>query len=180
SGKSTLLSVLSRVYLPTSGSATIRGRLISLLELGAGFNPELTGEENVYFNAAVHGLPPESAAKVYQDIVAFSELGNSVMDLPVRMYSSGMQMRLGFAIAIHINADILIVDEALSVGDDGFRRKCYARMAEIRAAGKTLINVTHSKDISFADRVIWLDKGKLIADGDPVTLGARYLESFQK
>jgi lipopolysaccharide transport system ATP-binding protein len=179
SGKSTLLSILSRVYLPTEGSAVINGRVISLLELGAGFNPELTGEENVYFNAAIHGLSPEEAVDKYDSIVQFAELSTATMQLPVRMYSSGMHMRLGFAIAVHMEADILLIDEGIAVGDAGFQLKCHAKMLEFRRLGKTMVNVTHTLDIDdIASRAIWLDAGKIVADGPLPEVLKSYMASF--
>jgi len=182
SGKSTLLSVLSRVYLPTSGQAILRGRMISLLELGAGFNPELTGEENVYFNAAVLGLNSVQSEDAYDKIVAFSELPPNVLNLPVRMYSSGMQMRLGFSIAGHMNPDILLIDEGIAVGDAGFRQKCYERMLEFKAQGKTMVCVTHGVEFieKLCERALWLDKGKVVDDGPTAEVGQRYKESFNK
>lgn len=180
SGKSTILSILSRVYLPTSGTAKVNGSMISLLELGAGFNPEMTGEENVYFNTSLMGLTQQEAEERYPDIIAFSELDPSVLDLPVRMYSSGMQMRLAFAIAVNLDADILVFDEGLAVGDAGFQVKCKAKMIEQYKTGKTLLNVTHAVDGMelFIDRAVWLDRGKLIADGDFVEVSKLYRESF--
>lgn len=182
SGKSTLLSVLSRVYLPTSGEAILRGRMISLLELGAGFNLELTGEENVYFNAALLGLTSAEAETAYDKIVEFSELPTKTLDLPVRMYSSGMQLRLGFAIAANMNPDILLVDEGIAVGDAGFRQRCYDKMLEFRAEGKTMVCVTHGVEFieKLCDRAIWLDKGKLLMDAPLTEVAQRYKESFQK
>lgn len=182
SGKSTLLSVLSRVYLPTSGQAILRGRMISLLELGAGFNPELTGEENVYFNAALLGLSPVEAETAYEKIVQFSELNPKTLDLPVRMYSSGMQLRLGFSIAVHMDADILLLDEGIAVGDAGFRQKCHDKMLEFKSQGKTMVCVTHGVDFieKLCERAIWLDKGKLVLDGPIAEVAQRYKESFQK
>lgn len=182
SGKSTLLSILSRVYLPTSGTATIRGRLISLLELGAGFNPDMTGEENVYFNAAILGLTPDQAEEAYDRIVEFAELASSTMDLPVRMYSSGMQMRLGFSVAAHMEADVLLIDEGISVGDAGFQKKCFKKMIEFREQGKTMVNVTHSLDVldHLSGRAIWLDQGKIVSDGELKEVRRLYQQSFRK
>lgn len=181
SGKSTLLSVLSRVYLPTWGVARIYGRMMSLLELGAGFNMEMTGEENVYFNAAILGLTEEQAQEKYEPIVQFSELSKSTMQLPVRTYSSGMQMRLGFSIAAHMDADILLIDEGIAVGDAGFRVKCNDKMEEFRAQGKTMVHVTHLLDIDhLVDRAIWLENGKIMADGPLAGVRDMYLASYSE
>jgi ABC-type polysaccharide/polyol phosphate transport system ATPase subunit len=180
SGKSTLLSILSRIYLPTSGEARIYGRVMSLLELGAGFHQELTGMDNLRFQAAMLGFPDSELIKRLQTIIDFSELDPSVLDLPVRMYSSGMQLRLAFSTAIHLDADILLVDEALSVGDQGFQDKCLAKMIDLQREGKTIVMVTHGLDQlkNFAHRAIWLEKGKIIGDGDADTVVAQYRETF--
>jgi teichoic acid transport system ATP-binding protein len=182
SGKSTLLSVLSRVYLPTSGQAILRGRMTSLLELGAGFNPELTGEENVYFNAAILGLTQEQAEAAYDHIVDFAELNAKTMDLPVRMYSSGMQMRLGFSVAAYMDADILLMDEGIAVGDAGFRKKCNDKMMEFKSQGRTMVCVTHGVDFieKLCDRAIWLNRGKLMMDGPIQEVSREYKASFLK
>ena len=181
SGKSTLLSILSRIYLPTSGEARIYGQVTSLLELGAGFHQELTGIDNLRFQAAMLGFPDDLLNQRLQEIIDFSELDPNVLDLPVRMYSSGMQLRLAFSIAISLDADILLVDEALAVGDQGFQDKCLAKMIELQKQGKTIIMVTHGLDQlkEFAHRAIWLDKGKIIADGDADAIVAQYREAFK-
>ena len=181
SGKSTLLSILSRIYLPTAGEALLRGRLISLLELGAGFDPELTGAQNVFFNGVILGLSEDDVASRYDAILDFAELDRQAMDLPVRMYSSGMQLRLGFAIAVHLDADLLLIDEGLAVGDEGFQEKCFRKMEEFKAQGKTLLMVTHELDHieRLADRVLWLDKGKIRRDGPLAEVLAEYREAFQ-
>ena len=167
SGKSTLLSILSRVYLPTSGELRYQGGLASLLELGVGFNPELTGIENVFFSSIVRGLSPEQVAQRYKSIVEFSELDESVLDLPTRMYSSGMEARLAFSVATHLDADIFLIDEGLAVGDMAFQEKCFARLRQYRDAGKTIMLVTHGIDAvrAYADRAIWLDHGSIQMDG---------------
>jgi ABC-type polysaccharide/polyol phosphate transport system ATPase subunit len=181
SGKSTLLSIISRVYLPTSGQVRLNGRLISLLQLGAGFNPDLTGTENVFFNGTVLGLTEDQVAERYDEIITFAELGPETMDLPVRMYSSGMQMRLGFAIAVHMEADVLIVDEALSVGDEGFKKKSFMKTQELKASGRTMLIVTHETAIlpEIADRVIWMQNGRIMGDGDVASVITAYTESFR-
>ncbi len=180
SGKSTLLSILSRIYLPTAGEARLNGRMMSLLELGAGFDAELTGNQNIFFNGVILGLTEEQVAASYDAILDFAELDRQAMDLPVRMYSSGMQLRLGFAIAVHLDADLLLVDEGLAVGDEGFQEKCFRKMEEFKAQGKTILMVTHELDHveRLADRVLWLDKGQLVRDGDVASVLAEYREGF--
>ena len=181
-GKSTLLSILSRVYLPTSGEVRLRGRLVSLLELGAGFNDELTGTDNIFFNGAVLGLTQDQVAARYDQIVDFAELGTESMDLPVRMYSSGMLLRLGFSVAVHMDADTLLIDEGLAVGDLGFQKKCLAKMEAFKAEGKTIVIVTHDLThvLGFAHRGIWLENGRIACDGDLKTVAAEYYSTFKK
>jgi ABC-type polysaccharide/polyol phosphate transport system ATPase subunit len=180
SGKSTLLSILARVYLPTAGEARIRGRVVGLLELGAGFHQELTGIENVFFNGAVLGLTDTQIADRLDSIVAFAELDAQAMDLPVRMYSSGMQLRLAFALAAHLDEEILLVDEGLAVGDQTFQQKCIARMEEFKKDGRTILLVTHTlwHVDRIADRVIWLDKGRIKMEGDVKEVMAAYREEM--
>ena len=180
SGKSTLLSILSRIYLPTAGEARLTGRMMSLLELGAGFDPELTGAQNVFFNGVILGLTEDDVAARYDAILDFAELDRQAMDLPVRMYSSGMQLRLGFAIAVHLDADLLLVDEGLAVGDEGFQEKCFRKMEEFKTQGKTILMVTHELDHveRLADRVLWLDKGILRRDGPAAEVLEEYRASF--
>ncbi len=182
SGKSTLLSVLSRVYLPTSGTATLHGRMMSLLELGTGFDPELTGTQNVLFNGIILGLSEDQVLSRYDAILDFAELSPATMDLPVRMYSSGMQLRLGFAIAVHLDADLLLLDEGLAVGDEGFQEKCFLKIEEFQAQGKTIIMVTHELDHieRLARRVLWLDTGRIRMDGDVDSALADYRKNFQR
>ncbi len=180
SGKSTLLSILSRIYLPTSGEARLRGRMISLLELGAGFDPELTGAQNVFFNGVILGLSEEEVAASYDAILEFAELDRETMDLPVRMYSSGMQLRLGFAIAVHLQADLLLIDEGLAVGDEGFQEKCFRKIEDFKTEGKTILMVTHELDHveRLADRVLWLDGGVVRRDGPVADVLAEYRANF--
>ena len=180
SGKSTLLSILSRIYLPTSGEARLNGRMMSLLELGAGFDGELTGAQNVFFNGVVLGLTEDQVASRYDAILDFAELDRQAMDLPVRMYSSGMQLRLGFAIAVHLDADLLLVDEGLAVGDEGFQEKCFRKMEEFHAQGKTILMVTHELDHieRLAHRVLWLEGGKIRRDGAVAEVLDEYRETF--
>ncbi|HEY3331876.1 MAG TPA: ABC transporter ATP-binding protein [Capsulimonadaceae bacterium] len=169
SGKSTLLAILSRIYLPTSGEAVLRGSLMSLLELGVGFDDELTGAENVFFGAMVRGLSSEEAAARYNDIVEFSELGQETMDLPVRMYSSGMKLRLAFGIVGNLDSNIILLDEGLAVGDIAFQHKCLDRLTEFKAQGRTIVMVAHEMPLvhQFAERVIWLERGAIKMDGPP-------------
>ena len=180
SGKSTLLSILSRIYLPTAGEARLRGRMMSLLELGAGFDAELTGAQNVFFNGVILGLTEDEVASRYDAILDFAELDRQAMDLPVRMYSSGMQLRLGFAIAVHLEADLLLVDEGLAVGDEGFQEKCFRKMEEFHAQGKTILMVTHELDHveRLAQRVLWLDGGVIRRDGPVSEVLAEYREAY--
>ncbi len=181
SGKSTLLSILSRIYLPTAGEARLHGRLMSLLELGAGFDIELTGAQNVFFNGVILGLTEEQVAGRYDAILDFAELDRQAMDLPVRMYSSGMQLRLGFAVAVHLDADLLLVDEGLAVGDEGFQEKCFRKMEKFKTQGKTILMVTHELDHveRLADRVLWLEAGKIRRDGDVAEVLAEYRDTFR-
>lgn len=181
SGKSTLLSILSRIYLPTAGEAKLRGRMMSLLELGAGFDSELTGAQNVFFNGIVLGLTEDQVASRYDAILDFAELDRQAMDLPVRMYSSGMQLRLGFAIAVHLEADLLLVDEGLAVGDEGFQEKCFRKMEEFHTQGKTILMVTHELDHveRLAHRVLWLENGKIRRDGAVEDVLTEYRETFR-
>ncbi len=180
SGKSTLLSILSRIYLPTAGEARLNGRMVSLLELGAGFDTELTGAQNVFFNGVILGLTEEQVAASYDAILEFAELDRQAMDLPVRMYSSGMQLRLGFAIAVHLEADLLLVDEGLAVGDEGFQEKCFRKMEEFKTQGKTILMVTHELDHveRLADRVLWLEDGQIRREGPVAAILAEYRETF--
>lgn len=165
-GKSTLLSLLSNIYKPTSGSIEIEGKIAPLLELGAGFHPDLTGLENILFNGMILGLTRKEVMERTPAIVDFAELHNHI-DSPVRTYSSGMQARLGFAIAVHVDADILIVDEVLAVGDYAFEKKCYDYIADFRAKGGTILFVSHNPDSvrKVADRCIWLAAGEVKMDG---------------
>jgi len=182
SGKSTLLSILSRIYLPTAGEARLYGRMMSLLELGAGFDAELTGNQNVFFNGVILGLTENEVAARYDAILDFAELDRQAMDLPVRMYSSGMQLRLGFSVAVHLDAEILLVDEGLAVGDEGFQEKCFRKIEEFKAQGRTLLMVTHELDHveRLADRVLWLDTGKIVRDGDVSSVLAAYRQEMFK
>lgn len=168
-GKSTLLSLLARVYRPTDGEVEVSGRVAPLLELGAGFHPDLTGLENIFFNGVILGLTRKEISQRMDEIVAFSELEKHI-DAPVRTYSSGMLARLGFAVAAHVDAEILLVDEVLAVGDQAFQEKCFAKIDEFRAGGGSILFVSHKReDIELVgDRCIWLSRGLVRAEGAPV------------
>ena len=167
-GKSTLLKILAGILRPTSGTVEVEGRIASLLELGAGFNSELTGRENVYLNAALLGLSKKEVDRLFESILDFSEQGPRIDD-PVKHYSSGEYVKLAFAIAVHVDPDILLVDEVLAVGDEAFARKCLAKIAEFQQAGKTILFVTHALDLveQLCTRGIVVDHGKIQYDGDP-------------
>ena len=166
SGKSTLLKLMTKIIYPNKGKITVNGKLTSLLELGAGFHEDFTGRENIYFNASIFGLTRNEIDERLDEIIAFSELGDFI-DNPVRTYSSGMYMRLAFSIAINVQADVLLIDEILAVGDQHFQDKCFDKLIELKKAGKTIVIVTHSMDQvkKFCDRAVWLYKGKIRKDG---------------
>ncbi len=175
SGKSTLLQIICGILQPTSGSVETNGRVSALLELGAGFNPEFTGRQNVYINSAILGLKHEEIEARFDDIVTFAEIGD-FMDQPVKTYSSGMYVRLAFAIAINVDSEILIVDEALAVGDEIFQRKCFSRIRQMRKSGITILFVSHSAPtvVELCDRVILLDQGELLLKGSPKFVVTKY------
>lgn len=177
-GKSTLLKILSRVVYPTHGEARLRGRLTSLLEVGTGFNENLTGRENIHLNAALHGLTRGETEARFADIVAFSEVARFI-DTPVKNYSSGMRMRLAFSVAAHLDPDILLMDEVLAVGDMAFQRKCLERVGDLTQGGRTLFFVSHSMDavVRYCDRCIWLDQGRVRMDGPVEEVSAAYVEA---
>ncbi len=164
-GKSTLLYVIARTIEPTAGSVRVRGSVAPMIELGLGFHPDLSGRENLYLNAALYGLSRREIDSIVPDVIEFSELGNFV-DSPVSSYSSGMQARLAFSIAVNLNTEILLIDEVLAVGDDHFQKKCMARMKEFRKQGRTLVFVSHSMGnvLEICDRACVLSHGGLIAD----------------
>ncbi|MBQ7167086.1 MAG: ABC transporter ATP-binding protein [Treponema sp.] len=176
-GKSTTLKLLSEIIYPTSGSIEKRGRVSSLLELGAGFHPDMSGRENIYINASIFGLSKKEIDRRLDGIIEFSELGNFI-NVPVRTYSSGMYMRLAFSVAISVDADILLVDEILSVGDAAFQAKCMAKINEIKAAGTTIVLVTHSMSQvnDVCDRAIWLNDGLIAAEGPCREVTDRYMD----
>ena len=175
SGKSTLLQLICGTLTPTLGTVSVRGRVAALLELGSGFNPEFTGRENVYLNAAVLGLTRAEIDARFDDIVAFADIGEFV-EQPVKTYSSGMYVRLAFAVAINVDPEILVVDEALSVGDEAFQRKCFARINQIRESGATVLFVSHSGStvMELCNRAILLDGGELLTMGSPKFVISRY------
>ena len=168
SGKSTLLKTIGGIIQPTTGAVSLRGRLAALLELGAGFHPDLTGRENVYLNASILGLSRKITDQYFDAIVDFSGI-EQFIDTQVKFYSSGMYVRLAFAVAVHMDPDILLVDEVLAVGDEPFQRKCLERIRRFQVEGRAIILVSHSLDqvAEFADRVVVLEKGKVVADGPP-------------
>lgn len=179
SGKSTMLKCLARILRPDKGSVTTTGKLSALLELGAGFHPELSGRENVYLNGAILGLSKKELQARFDDIVDFAGIGEFI-DEPVKNYSSGMYVRLGFSVAINVQPDILLVDEVLAVGDEAFQRKCLERFAELKRAGKTVIIVTHSMAsvLNMCDHAVWFKKGHLLADGEPRQVVEAYTGSI--
>jgi ABC-2 type transport system ATP-binding protein/lipopolysaccharide transport system ATP-binding protein len=176
-GKSTILKVISRVLKPSKGRVIVKGRIAPLLELGAGFHPELSGRENVFLNGALLGYSREDMEKVFDEIVEFSELGQFI-NSPIRTYSSGMYARLGFAVATAHVPDILILDEILSVGDEAFQKKSRERLQSFQELGATVLMVSHGLDsmISMCNRVAWLDQGKLRLLGEPNEVVAAYRE----
>jgi ABC-2 type transport system ATP-binding protein len=178
SGKSTSLKMLAGTVAPTTGRIWARGRVAPLLELGAGFHPDLTGRENVYLNAAILGIKRAEALKRLDQIVEFAEVGD-FLETPVKFYSSGMTVRLGFAIAVNVDPDILLVDEVLAVGDEDFQAKCLARMQDFKREGRTVVLVTHSlrQAQSFCDRAVVLDHGRLSYDGPMRTADEAYHRS---
>lgn len=176
SGKSTLLQIICGTLTPTTGEISTHGRIAALLELGSGFNPEFSGRENVYMNACVLGLSNSETEARLESIITFAEIGDFI-DQPVKSYSSGMMVRLAFAVAINVDPQILIVDEALAVGDELFQRKCYARIEAIKEQGATILFVSHASNtvVSLCDRAILLDGGKKITEGEPKSVIAKYL-----
>src|SRR5689334_12613509 len=180
SGKSTLLKCVAGILQPTTGEITTHGRVAALLELGAGFNTELTGRENIFMNASILGLSKKETVKIFDEIVAFAEL-EKFIDMQVRHYSSGMYVRLGFAVAVNVDPDILLVDEVLSVGDEAFQRKCLERVKKFQREGRTILVVTHAPDLvrRVCDRAIVLDHGYMIIDGPPGEAVRVFRESMQ-
>ncbi len=174
-GKSVLLKILSRVTRPTEGRVEIRGRVAPLLQLGAGFHSDLTGRDNIYLNGAILGMRRETLRRRVDEIVAFAEIAE-FLDMPIKFYSSGMRMRLGFAVAAHLERDIFLIDEALAVGDFMFRQRCLERLAEMAAQGKTILLVSHGDQVveRLCSRAILLSRGRLLASGAPAEINWRY------
>ena len=177
SGKSTLLKLMTRIIYPTKGTIETRGKLTSLLELGAGFHPDFTGRENIYFNAAIFGLTKQEIERRLDEIIEFSELGDFI-DNPVRTYSSGMYMRLAFSIAINVDAEILLIDEILAVGDQHFQDKCFKKLTELKESDKTIVIVTHnlSQVEQLCNRAIWIKDGSIEMDSKPSEVVKKYIE----
>ena len=177
SGKSTLLKLLTKIIYPNKGRIETNGKLTSLLELGAGFHPDFSGRENIYFNASIFGLTKKEIDSRLEDIIEFSELKDFI-DSPVRTYSSGMYMRLAFSVAINVDADILLIDEILSVGDEHLQNKCFEKMLELKKQGKTMVFVTHSMGTvkKLCNRAIWLKDGLIKMDGDTEKVVDEYIK----
>jgi lipopolysaccharide transport system ATP-binding protein len=176
SGKSTMLKLAARILRPTTGRVTVRGRMSALLELGAGFHPDLTGQENIFLNGSLLGLSKREIETAYADIVEFSELGDFIQ-MPVKHYSSGMYMRLGFSVAVHVNPDILIVDEILAVGDQSFQNKCIERIYDMKRQGVTIVMVSHNLDSvrNICSHLLWMDHGRVRASGPTAEVVGGYL-----
>jgi len=176
SGKTTLLRIILGITKPTQGTVRANGRMAGLLELGAGFHQDLTGRENIYLNGSVLGLKRKEITKHIDSIIDFADIGNFI-DAPIRTYSAGMYLRLGFAIAVHVDPEILIIDEVLAVGDESFQEKCLKKMGEFKKEGKTMIMVSHNLNImaEYSNRVFCLNKGNLLFVGNSQDVIKRYL-----
>ena len=181
SGKSTMLKLVAGISKPTSGTVKVNGRISALIELGAGFHPEISGRENVFINGIMLGLSKREVAQRFDEIVEFAEM-KEFIDAPVKTYSSGMYMRLGFAVAIHVDPEVLLVDEVLAVGDEGFTHKCLDKFAEFKRRGKTILLVTHSLGMveRFCDEALWLDAGRILGSGDPKRIVGAYITDVEK
>ncbi len=181
SGKSTLLKLIAGIHSATSGCIKVHGRLAALLELGSGFHPELSGRDNIYLNAAIMGLKRRQIDEVIEPIIDFADIGDFV-DAPVKVLSSGMYVRLGFAVSVHVNADVLLLDEVIAVGDEEFQRKCLERLAKLKAAGTTIVLVSHSQALitEHCDSAAWLDHGRLRATGPSSEVSAAYIDSVNQ
>ena len=177
SGKSTLLKLMTKIIYPNKGTLKTYGKLTSLLELGAGFHPDFTGRENIYFNAAIFGLTRQEIDARLQSIIDFSELGDFI-DSPVRTYSSGMYMRLAFSVAINVDAEILLIDEILAVGDQHFQEKCFAKLEELAKSNMTIVIVSHSLGSirKLCNRAIWINNGEVAMDGEASKVIDAYLK----
>lgn len=180
-GKSTLLKILSRITYPTAGSVNVTGRVASLLEVGTGFHEELTGRENIFLNASILGMRRADVLKKMDAIVDFAGVAPFI-DTPIKRYSSGMRLRLGFAVAAHLDPDILIIDEVLAVGDAGFQKKCLGVMEDLRSSGRTVLFVSHNLAAveNLCSRVVWIDSGRVRRDGSPREVIQEYLNSFEQ
>ena len=180
SGKSTMLKLVAGITKPTSGTVQVNGRISALIELGAGFHPEISGRENVFINGIMLGLSKREVARRFDEIVEFAEM-QEFIDAPVKTYSSGMYMRLGFAVAIHVDPDVLLVDEVLAVGDEGFTHKCLDKFAEFKRRGKTILLVTHALGLveRFCDDALWLDAGSMKGLGDPKRIVGAYITDVE-
>lgn len=180
-GKSTILKMLTKIMYPTEGSIERQGRVSSLIELGAGFHPDMTGRENIFTNASIFGLDHKEIQNRLEDIIRFSELEDYI-DNPVRTYSSGMYMRLAFAVAINVDADILLIDEILAVGDVSFQEKCFERLKEIKKSGTTIVIVSHvmAQIEKICDRAIWIEDGRIREEGSPKKVGQHYLKAMEE
>lgn len=180
-GKSTILKILSRVTSPSSGRFSARGRVGALIEVGAGFHPELTGRDNVFLNGAIMGMSRSEVAEKFDRIVAFAEV-EKFIDTPIKYYSSGMQVRLGFAVAAHVDPEILLVDEVLAVGDASFQAKCLNKLAELKEQARTIVLVSHNlaSIIEHSKKVLWLQAGTVAGYGDPDTMVEQYLKSIRE
>ncbi|MGE0448409.1 MAG: ABC transporter ATP-binding protein [Vicinamibacterales bacterium] len=181
SGKSTALKLVAGITKPTSGRVRVDGRVSALIELGAGFHPEISGRENVFINGIMLGLSKRQIESRFDEIIDFAEL-REFIDAPVKTYSSGMYMRLGFAVAIHVDPDVLLVDEVLAVGDEGFTHKCLDKFAEFRRRNKTILLVTHSLSLveRFCDEAVWIDEGRVMGHGDPKRIVDAYLTAVER
>jgi lipopolysaccharide transport system ATP-binding protein len=180
-GKSTLLKVLSRVTAPTAGTYSTRGRVGALIEVGAGFHPELTGRDNVYLNGAILGMRRKEIDAKFDRIVSFAEVEHYI-DTPLKYYSSGMEVRLGFAVAAHVDPDILLIDEVLAVGDASFQTKCLNKLAELKEQAKTIVLVSHNMAniVQHSKKVLWMDRGRIRAYGDPDAVVSEYLTAVRE
>ena len=181
SGKSTLLKLVAGITKPTTGTVKVNGRISALIELGAGFHPEISGRENVFINGIMLGLTKREITRRFDEIVEFAEL-QEFIDAPVKTYSSGMYMRLGFAVAIHVDPEVLLVDEVLAVGDEGFTHKCLDKFGDFKRRGKTILLVTHSLGLveKFCDEALWMDAGRTKLQGDPKRVVGAYITDVEK
>ncbi len=179
SGKTTLLRVMTRIMRPTTGHVTVQGRFTALIGLGAGFIPTMSGRENIYLNAAIHGVPPKETDKIIDDIIAFADIGKFI-DSPVKDYSSGMNSRLGFSVAVHILPEIIFLDEVLAVGDMAFQQKCIQRILKMKSEGKTIVFVSHAPEAVrlVCERAIWLDEGRLVMDAPVEEVLTAYQQKY--